>query len=245
MANLKLSLSYDGTMYCGFQEQQNAVTVAGHLRNSIEKIEEHKVDIVCAGRTDTGVHAEEQVVNFITSKDMIKEHNWVLAINSKLPMDIRVLSAEYVPDNFSSRFDAKGREYWYHICNSKFISALKTRYYHHYYRPLDVEELNKYAQYLVGEHDFTALCSIQDKSRTKIRRIDFINCERFGDDIIIKIRGSGFLHNMVRVTVGTLIALHNKRAPYERMGEILQGKDRSKAGITMPPNGLVFKKVFY
>lgn len=245
MVNVKLTLSYDGTDYHGFQEQENAVTVAGELTRAIRETTGENIKLICAGRTDSGVHAEGQVVNFLTSQERLKEYNWLKAINSKLPYDIRVSSCSFMPETFSSRFDATAREYWYHILNTAIPSALETRYTTHIYYPLDIKRLNEYCSKLVGIHDFTSFCSTMDGSECKIREIYSLSVEKCGEMVIMKIKGSSFLHNMVRVIVGTLLDLHRKSAPAETMTKILELKDRKYSGRTMPPNGLVFKKVYY
>ncbi len=246
MHNVKLIVSYDGTDYFGFQAQQSDVpTIAGELIQSISRIANHPVEIVCAGRTDKGVHAEGQVVNFMTSQPNLKEHNWVRALNSSLPLSIRVTHCEFVSESFSSRFDAVAREYWYSIINTRFPDAIQSRFATHIREHLDTDKLNEYCAEFIGEHDFTAFCSSMDASRVKRRLIYSYKAERHGNLIILKIKGSGFLHNMVRILTGTLVGLHKKEAPASVIQEIILSKDRVKAGKTLPPTGLIFKKAYY
>lgn len=246
MINVLLIISYDGTEYHGFQEQLSGVpTIGGFVRKAIEKIAGHEIDLVCAGRTDKGVHAEAQVLNFITSREVLKKINWIRGINSSLPKSIRVIACDFVPLNFSARFNAKSREYWYYINNAPFPHALSLRYASHMWQELNLKQLNKYCQEFVGEHDFSAFCSTLDQSTTKIRRIFSFFVEKSDEMLIFKIRGSAFLHNMVRILVGTVIDLHRKNAPISQVQEIILSKSRTQAGTTMPPEGLLFKNVLY
>ncbi len=244
--NIKLTVSYDGTNYCGFQAQENAVeTVGGHIKSAVKKITGEDIELICSGRTDKGVHALGQVVNFLTEQHNMNEYNWLRAINSILPKDIRVTHSEKVDLEFSARFSTEAREYRYHIINERFPDALRFRYATYCYFPLDVELLNEYCHYLEGTHDFTSFCSAQDASLSKVRQIYHLSASRSGDMVTFRIVGSAFLHNMVRIIVGTILELARRGLPPERMGEILEGKDRGLAGKTIDPAGLTFQKVYY
>lgn len=244
--NIKLTLSYDGTNYSGFQSQKNENGIEDFLKKTICQIlKADKISVICAGRTDAGVHAEGQVVNFHATNNM-KETNWVLALNSLLPRDIRINNCEFVPDSFNSRRTAYAREYWYQIVNDKTISALYQRYYTHiYWGDLDTEKLNEYSKYLIGEYDFTSFCSSGDQNKTKIRRVERIDFTRNGNLVICKIIGNAFLQNMVRIMVGTILDLYKENRSPETIKEILELKERKVAGVTYPPKGLVLKKVYY
>ena len=215
MKNLKLTLSYDGTDFYGFQPQKNLRTVGEELDRAITKINGIKTNITCSGRTDTGVHADGQVVSFLTQKTNLKEFNWICALNSFLPKDIRVLDAEFVDVDFSARRSAIFREYWYRIINAKSISALWFRYASHYfYETLDIGLLQEYANMLLGENDFTAFSSINDVSNSKKRYIRSVKFEKDGDLITFKIIGNAFLQHMIRIIIGTILELHkDKRDP--------------------------------
>jgi tRNA pseudouridine38-40 synthase len=244
--NVKLTLSYDGTCYAGFQSQDNASTVEDELKLAVKKILDEDVPLNCAGRTDAGVHAEGQVVNFFCSKKNMKEDNWLRAMNSLLPHDIRIMKCEFPGEDFHARRSAIYREYWYRIINSDIISALDqrfaVRYFHH---ALDTDLLNSYGKMLAGENDFSAFCSSHDTNLTKTRYVHGINVVRHEDLVTIRIIANAFLHNMVRVMVGTMLFLHKSNRPPEKMREILLSKKRELAGPTFSPKGLVFKKVYY
>ncbi|HOJ64457.1 MAG TPA: tRNA pseudouridine(38-40) synthase TruA [Spirochaetota bacterium] len=246
MNNIKLTISYDGTNYCGFQIQKDNRTVEYVLKESISQILKENVKIYCAGRTDTGVHAEGQVVNFYSPNPNIKEKNWILALNSILPDDIRVMNCEIVSPDFNARNDAILREYWYHIINAPVISALQKRYVTHFYKfNLDIDLLNRYASQFLGENDFTSFSSANDMSKSKKRYVHSFVVEKVDNMFIFKIQGNAFLQHMVRIIIGTMIDLHKRNSPSEKIKEIMQAKKRSMAGLTFPPNGLVFKKVYY
>ena len=244
-SNVKLILSYDGTDYCGFQSQTNGNTIEDNLKKAISQITSSKISIYCAGRTDSGVHAEGQVVNFYTDKKNMSEKNWVNALNSILPMNIRILKAEFVDDNFHARRSALYREYWYKITNAPVISALNNRYSILYKYPLNIELLQEYCNILVGEHDFTSFCALSDMSKSKVRYIHSINIERNGFIIYIKIIGNAFLQHMIRTILGTILKLHRFEMPCSEMKKILEGKNRRLAGPTFAAKGLTFQTVYY
>ncbi len=246
MDNIKLTISYDGTNYCGFQIQKNNRTIENVITEAISKILKQPVKIYCAGRTDAGVHAEGQVINFYSPNQNIKERNWLLALNTLLPSDIRVMNCEIVDKNFNARRDAILREYWYYIINSNVISALNNRYVTHFYHfKLDLELLNLYAKQFLGENDFTAFCSANDISKSKKRYIHSFIVEKEEDTFIFKIKGNAFLQHMVRIIIGTIVKLHKNGSLPDTIKEIIKSKERKLAGMTFPPNGLIFKKVYY
>lgn len=243
--NVKLTLSYDGTDFYGFQAQNGLPTVAGEIENALYKIIGEVPEIICAGRTDKGVHADGQVINFHTKLDKLKEYNWLRALNSILPRTIRITHCEFMSDEWSARFDAKAREYHYFLVNQRFPDARRMRFASFCYYDLNVDMLNQYCKYLVGEYDFTSFCAADDPSRTKIRRIYKLDTKRDGDLVTVCVVGSAFLHNMVRIITGTLLELYRKGEQPARMKEILDGKKRQLARDTIEPNGLVLKKVYY
>jgi len=243
--NVKLTLSYDGTDFYGFQAQDGLPTVAGEIEKALQKILGEVPEIVCAGRTDKGVHADGQVINFHTSLDKMKEYNWLRALNSILPRSVRITHCEFMPEEWSARFDAKAREYHYFLVNQRFPDARRMRFASFCYYDLDVELLNQYCKYLVGEHDLTSFSAADDPSRTKIRQIYKLDTMRDGDLVTLRVIGSAFLHNMVRIITGTLLTLYRKGEPPIRMKEILDGQNRQLARDTIEPNGLVFKRVYY
>jgi tRNA pseudouridine38-40 synthase len=244
--NIKLTLSYDGTGFAGFQSQRNCRTVEDEIVKAVSKIINEDTTIYCAGRTDSGVHAEEQVVNFNTTKKNMKEDNYLRAINSILPKDIRIIKCEFVDQTFNARRSAIYREYWYNIIDSKTISALNYRYVSHFfYFKLDENLLQSYGNTLLGENDFTSFCAANDLSESKCRYIHSIKVERNNDLVTIKIIANAFLQHMIRIIVGTMLDLHKKNEPSQKMAEILKAKDRNSAGPTYYSKGLTFKKVYY
>jgi tRNA pseudouridine38-40 synthase len=243
--NVKITLSYDGTDYFGFQSQAGGNTIADKLIKAIKKIEGEPPAITCAGRTDAGVHAEGQVVNFFTKRMRMDETNWLSGINSSLPDDIRVLKCEFVPETFSARNSAYYREYWYTIINAPVISALKNRYALHYRYPVDIGLMNEYCAEILGEKNFTAFSASTDSSISKNRFVRSALVENAGGEIVFKIVANAFLHKMIRIIVGTFLRLQKENAPASEVKKIMLSADRTISGPTAPPNGLVFKRVYY
>lgn len=243
--NIKLTVSYDGTNYQGYQSQLSGNTVQDKISKAIFQITKENVTIYCAGRTDSGVHAEGQISNFKTKKNNMTEENWLSAVNSLLPRDIRILKCEFVDMNFHAQKSAKYREYWYTIINSPVASALDNRYAAHHSYSLKTKKLQDYCNILVGTHDFTSFCASGDKSKSKIRFMKSIKVEKKKDIIIFKFIGNAFLYHMIRAIVGTVIKLHRFEEPASKMKEILDGKKRKLAGPTYFACGLVLKKVYY
>ena len=244
--NVKITLSYDGTDYCGFQLQTGVRTIEEELEKGLLKITKVPTKLNCAGRTDSGVHAEAQVINFFTSIKSMNENNWIQAFNSVLPKDIRINACEFQDNDFHARRSSIYREYWYNITNSSTISALLYRFSaQFYFFKLDENLLRLYGNEICGEHDFTSFCSANDVSLSKSRFIHSIKVERTGDQIVIKIIANAFLQHMIRIIVGTMLKLHKENKPPEDMKRILLAKDRQDAGTTFVPKGLVFKKVYY
>ncbi len=243
--NIKLTLSYDGTNYNGYQSQLNGNTIEDNLKNAITKIISKKIKLYCAGRTDAGVHAEGQVVNFTADKTRMNEENWLLALNAILPYDIRILKCEFVDKEFHARKSAFYREYWFNIINNITISALKNRYSVLYNNPLKIDLLQEYCNVLIGKHDFTSFAALKDRSKSKIRNMHSIKVERENDLVIFKFIANSFLHKMIRNIIGTIIKLHRFEKPATELVKILDKKDRRAAGPTFSPRGLIFKKVYY
>jgi tRNA pseudouridine38-40 synthase len=244
--NVKLTISYDGTGYCGFQTQGKETTIEDRIKLALKNILGEETVINCAGRTDAGVHAEGQVINFFSPKSNMSETNWFRAMNSLLPPDIRVMKCEFTSEDFHARRSAIYREYWYRMINSQTISALDKRYAAHFYRfHIDTGLMNSYGSILLGENDFTSFCSSNDTNRTKTRYMYSIGVVRDNDLVTIKIIANAFLHNMVRVIVGTMLFLHKSDSLPERMKEILESRNRNLAGPTAIPKGLIFKRVYY
>lgn len=244
MVNVKLCLSYDGTDFVGFQSQKDQSTIEDELKKALYKIT-GKIKIYYAGRTDAGVHAQMQVINFFTDRVNMNEFNWIMAFNSILPKTIRIQVCEFVDENFHARKSVKKREYWYYVINSPFISALQIRYASHFPREMDVKLLQDYTNVFIGEHDFTSFCSTKDINHSKIRRIESFVIDKKNDMVIFKIIGNAFLQHMVRTMIGTILELHKKKISPKELVKILEGKNRKLAGQTYCARGLVLKKIYY
>jgi tRNA pseudouridine38-40 synthase len=243
--NIKLVLSYDGTNYQGFQSQKNNKTIEEVLIKSISKITKKDTIIYYAGRTDTGVHAEGQVINFYTDKTNMEENNWFFALNAILPKDIRVIDCKFVDINFNSRKNCIAREYWYYIVNSNIISAMQTRYMVLYPYKIDIDLMQRYCKELIGKKDFSSFSSSLDESKSKCRNIYMAKFEKVDDIVIFKIIGNAFLHHMIRTIIGTFLMLNKDSKPPSELKRIIESKDRNLAGINFAAKGLVFKKAFY
>jgi len=237
-------VEYDGTNFCGFQFQSQVRTVAGELERVLGALFAEPVKISAAGRTDAGVHASGQVISFHSARDF-PEGRLALALNGNLPRDVSVRHAAIVPDGFSARFDADARAYEYRIINRPMPSALDRRFAHHVHQPFDADLARHASAALLGEHDFVAFCSILPERGGTIRRIDAVGIERNRDRVVVRIDGSGFLHRMVRITVGTLVEIATGRRDPNDIPAIIASKDRKRAGYTAPACGLTLVGVRY
>ena len=244
MRNIKLTLSYDGTAYHGWQSQQNAITVQEVVENAIFKLTGARPRVVGCSRTDTGVHAERFVCNF-GSETKIPCDKIPLALNTYLPSDVVCLLAEDAEPDFHSRYSAKKKMYTYYIQNSQFPDVFKVNYTWHYSYNLDVEAMKKAAKAFLGEHDFIGFAASGFTVKTTVRTIYDINVEKNGDLIKITVLGNGFLYNMVRIMAGTLAFVGSGKINPDEMTEIIDSCDRKRAGITAPPEGLFLTEVFY
>lgn len=245
MRNIRLDIAYDGTNYCGYQIQPNETTIQGVLEKVLSKIHKKKVDVIGSGRTDSGVHADMQVVNFTTDIDSIPGENFRNAINSLLPMDIRVLKSQVVSDDFHSRFNAFRRTYKYYI---KLGEVGHPRYRDFCYlvrKPLNIPLLNSLSRELLGEHDFTTFAAAGDQAPTKIRTIYSAIFYPEGEFLVFKICGNAFLQRMVRSITGTLLDLCWKGSSPNELKRILESRDRSQVGTTAPARALFLHKVEY
>ena len=242
--NIKLTLEYDGTNYCGWQMQPNAPSVQEALEGAIAKITGEKITVIGSGRTDSKVHALGQVANFHT-KSKIPEEKFILALNSMLPSDIAVNKSIEVSQDFHSRYDAKEKEYKYLIYNSKVRSPIKRNSSYFVNYELDIEAMALALKYFIGTHDFVGFMSTGSSIKGTIRTITEASLIEKDDTIEISIRGTGFLYNMVRIIVGTLVDIGIGKIDKDSIEEIINSKSRNKAGHTAPPQGLYLSKVFY
>lgn len=243
MRNIKLSLEYDGTNYCGWQIQPNGITIQGIITEFLNRLEAERVTLHGAGRTDAGVHALNQVANFFTKKtipcDKLKR-----AINGNLPLDIRVREIEEMPLDFHARFSAVGKSYLYKLAVGETVSPFEYRYFYHYPYKLDVKKMQLGANFLLGTHNFSAFATAPE-THSCVRTITSIDIVQKEDKITFLAEGNGFLRYMVRTIVGTLLEVGRNKIPPEYLGNILESCDRSKAGATSPACGLTLLKVHY
>jgi tRNA pseudouridine38-40 synthase len=245
MQRFKCIISYDGTNFSGYQVQPNKRTVQGELESALKKLHKgNEVKVFASGRTDAGVHARGQVIHF-DSPLSIPEDRWAIALNSLLPDDLAILTVESVSSSFHARFNAKGKEYRYYLHLSKVRDPFTRNYASLHPYPLDVEAMKSGAGYFLGTHDFTSFCSAKTEVEDKVRTIRTVNFFLERDQLCIQFVGDGFLYNMVRILVGTLLEIGSGERHPEDLQEILAGKDRSLAGKTAPGNGLFLWKVFY
>lgn len=243
---IALGVEYIGTAYSGWQSQHfdQLPTIQDKVEKAIAHVADHPVQVICAGRTDAGVHAKGQVVHF-ESTAIRNERNWILGINSHLPSDISVHWARQMPDDFHARFSAIARQYQYHIYNHPFRSALYYRRATWVYLPLDVTQMQKAVHYFIGEHDFSSLRAQYCQAKSPIRKIEAINIEQHEDLIILTIKANAFLHHMVRNIVGVLLPIGRGEKESKWVSEVIQARDRKAAGITAPADGLYLERVFY
>ncbi len=241
---LALGIEYDGGAYNGWQRQRVGRGVQEVLEHCTGQVADHDVDIVCAGRTDTGVHASGQVAHFDT-ESIRSERGWLLGINSALPDDISVRWVKPVSDDFHARFSATGRRYRYRILNTLVRSALERDRCWWVYQPLDAEAMHRAAQSLLGEHDFSAFRAAGCQANTPHRELTSLTVERDGDWLVLEVAGNAFLQHMVRNITGTLVAVGSGQQPEHWVSEVLDSLDRKQGGITAPPQGLTLTQVDY
>lgn len=237
MRRIMLIVAYDGTNYHGWQLQPDVKTIEGVLNDVLSMLFNEEIRVIGASRTDTGVHALGNIAVFDTIARMPAE-KVAYALNQRLPDDIRIQSSSEVPLDFHPRHQNSKKTYEYKIFNAEFPMPINRLYSYFTYAKLDVEKMRQTAEYLVGEHDFKSFCSVSAVVETTVRTIYDINVEKSGDMITIRITGSGFLYNMVRIIAGTLMEAGRGKLKPEEMKYILQALDRTKAGPTAPACGL-------
>lgn len=244
MRNLLLTIQYDGSCYHGWQVQQNALTVQEVFQDALEKVFGSRMDIHGCSRTDAGVHANRYCVNFKTSLP-IPERNVVLAMNTYLPKDIAVLSCRQVPDAFHARYSCVAKEYVYRLYNGPVRNPFYENYAFHYRYSVDTVLLEQEAQAFVGTHDFSGFCSVGGKTADPVRTVTSFTVRREGDLVLFTVKADGFLYNMVRIMVGTLLFVAQGRILPGALPGILASCDRKQAGKTAPPQGLYLNQVQY
>ncbi|MFZ0421210.1 MAG: tRNA pseudouridine(38-40) synthase TruA [Candidatus Sulfotelmatobacter sp.] len=250
MRNLKLILSYDGSEFAGWQVQPDAATVQGTLASAIGRVTGEKVLPQGSGRTDAGVHALAQVVTFVTESS-VPTANFVKALNDVLPASVRVLEVTEAAADFHARHSARAKTYRYRIYRAAVCPPFLARYVWHYPYPLDERAIVRAAEVVEGEHDFTSFAAVDpERGREGVpvsnqRRIFSSTWDRRGEEFVYTVRGSGFLHHMVRNLVGTFILVGKGTLQPEDLMRILEARNRSAAGATAPASGLFQVNVEY
>ena len=242
--NIKMTISYDGTNYHGFQTQPDGNTVQNVIERAIEKITGEKVKIIGSGRTDAGVHAREFVFNFHTVSQIPIER-WAMALNSMTPVDITVFDAVVVPEEFHSRRHALRKTYRYSVDRGKFADVFVRHYHFHHPRALNVPAMRQALEYLLGTHDYTSFTNVRSTKESHIRTIFEASLVEEGPFLHLYITGNGFLYNMVRIIMGTLLRVGVGLILPEQMPAILEAKDRSYSGPTAMAHALTLWKVEY
>ncbi len=244
MRNFLLEISYNGKNYHGWQVQSNAVTVQEKLQDAIESVFGSREDIKGCSRTDSGVHANMFCCNFKTDKNIPAE-KISDALNANLPNDISVKACREVPLDFHARYDCKGKEYVYRIWNGKTRNPFLDKLCCFYKYDVDVELLNNEAKSFIGKYDFSAFCATGSSVEDKVREIYSFDVSRCGEEVLFTVRGNGFLYNMVRIMVGTLLDISSGKISPGTICDIIKSGDRSKAGFTAPAEGLYLNSVYY
>ena len=248
--NIKLTVEYDGTNYCGWQTQPNGRSIQSVLEEAVSTFLRSPTRVIGSGRTDAGVHAEGQVANVQLQREMspARLRN---AINGNLPGDVRVLFVDVVPDDFHARYSARGKKYTYRIVHERVMSPFWKRYAHLESRALDLAAMRQCAKLFLGEHDWTAFSAAQSDSETRVRNVTELNVSDGWDSrgrchlIELTISANGFLRYMVRSIVGTLLAAGRHEIDEGTIARAIQDGDRSLAGATAPPHGLTLMSVQY
>ncbi|MBO5410788.1 MAG: tRNA pseudouridine(38-40) synthase TruA [Clostridia bacterium] len=244
MRNLFLTISFDGTAYHGWQVQNNAVTVQETLQDALEQICSNRDNVVGCSRTDAGVHANMYCCN-IRTQSAIPCEKLVGALNALLPRDIAALSCEEVDWDFHARYDCKSKEYIYKIWNSPNKNPFLFGYSLHHKYLLDVEMLDRQAKDFIGTHDFSSFCAAGSSVEDTVRTVMNASVEREGDMITFRVEADGFLYNMVRIMVGTLIDIARGKIPQNSIPQIIEARNRFAAGQTAPAHGLYLNNIHY
>ena len=242
MRNIKLLIEFDGTDFHGWQFQPGQRTIQGEIQIALKKIFRCEINVIGSGRTDSGVHARGQVANFLIDHAM-PVNKITAALNGNLPRDVRIISTEQVNENFHARFDAIKRHYSYTITRQE--KAINRFYAWCYKSELNIEMMQQASNYLLGNHDFKAFCHVVENARHYRCTVEKLEWEQKGELLILNIIANRFLHNMVRIIVGTMVNVGNGFTAVEQIPGILNSQDRNNAGPTIPAKGLCLEKVYY
>ncbi len=244
MRRIRLTVAYDGTNYHGWQIQPGVVTIESVLNEALTELFGEEIAVIGASRTDSGVHARGNVAVFDTEGKMAADRI-CFALNQRLPEDIRVQDSCQVPSDWHPRKQHCVKTYEYKILNRRMELPDRRLYAYFYYYDLDLERMKEAASYLLGEHDFKSFCSAKSQVEDTVRTIYSLDILKEGDEITLRIRGNGFLYNMVRIIAGTLLNVGNGRMEPEELAEILIARDRRAAGPTAPAKGLTLVGMEY
>lgn len=244
MRNIKLTLTYDGTDYFGFQRQPFGRTIQETIEYSLFKITKEKVNLIGCSRTDARVHAREYVANFKT-ENTIPPDRFSYVLNTCLPEDIIIIKSDEVPLKFHSRYDTIGKTYIYTIFCSPLKNPMNRDYSYHCKYKLNISLMKEAANYFIGKKDFSAFKSTGSTAKTSVREIKELMVYEDGDYIKILVTADGFLYNMVRIIAGTLLKVGENKISPDRIEKIILEGDRKKAGEVLPPQGLILEKVYY
>ena len=243
---MKCTISYDGHLFYGYQVQPGQRTIQDELEKALQTLHKAKerIPVVSSGRTDSGVHAVGQTIHF-DSPLSIPEAKWPYALNALLPDDISVRKAEAVNDQFHARFSAKRKEYRYMIYRGRHPDVFKRHYAYHVPYDLDMEKVQEASRFLVGTHDFTSFCATKTEVKDKVRTVYELEWSDTGDGLQMRIVGSGFLYNMVRIIAGTLLDVGTGKFSPGDIEKMILAKNRDAAGRTAPAHGLYLWRVIY
>ncbi|MBQ3284125.1 MAG: tRNA pseudouridine(38-40) synthase TruA [Ruminococcus sp.] len=245
MRNLLLTLSYCGRNLHGWQIQDNALTVQEVFQDALYQIIQERPDIKGCSRTDSGVHANMYCVSMMIAHPITEDH-LMMAMNRYLPDDVAVTGVREVGEDFHARYSCKGKEYVYKVWNSRVRNPFLHGLALHYRYDMDVDQLHREAQAFIGTHDFTSFCTLDKREKGDFTRtVKYFNVQRSGDLVTFTVAADGFLYNMVRIMVGTLLAMNNGRIPFGTLSDIIEAENRKCAGPTAPACGLYLNKVFY
>lgn len=244
MPNFLITIAFDGSRYHGFQVQDNALSVCEVFQDAVEKVMKKRWDVKGCSRTDSGVHALEYCLS-MNCDSTIPPEGLCIALDHCLPDDITVLKVQIVSEDFHARYHCVGKEYTYRVFNSVTKDPFRPTGVLRYPWEIDVSELHQQAQDLVGEHDFSSFCAKAGLGEDMVRRIYSFSVTREQDDVLFVVRGDGFLYNMVRIMVGTLLFIASGRIQSGSIPDIIRSKNRDVAGKTVPAKGLYLTKVFY
>ncbi|MEB3025427.1 MULTISPECIES: tRNA pseudouridine(38-40) synthase TruA [unclassified Parvimonas] len=244
MRNIMLTISYDGSLFFGFQKQENVVTIQGEIEDALKKITGENINIISAGRTDRGVHSLRHIINFHTESN-VGVLNFKTALNHFLPIGVRVLDSKEVSENFHSRFDAKMKTYKYILNLDEVMDPIYYNYKANFPYPLDIDKMQRAKEFFIGRRSFKAFMGPRTGNTNPIREISSFEIYKENNDLIFLIKGQSFIRNQVRIMVGTLVDIGRGLIEEGELEKILDSEDRTKAGVTLSPNGLYLMEILY